>query len=165
MVKKLSGVLVAALFAFTSTAHAEEEKKPQAGYAGGFFVQSDDGSFNLKIKGRLHPRFEYNNSSTTDASMGFLLRRATLSFIAQIKDNTTFTLGLSHATNSKNFSTINVAAAALDQSIIPQFNISVGMEGLPLDLLGDSGSGASLLPEYPIVYTQSDCFFFFCNHT
>lgn len=155
--KKFAGVVGVVCFMLAVSAHAEEAN-PQAGYAGGFFVQSDDGSFNLKIKGRLQPRLQFTDSDLTERALTFSVRRATLTFIAKIKDKTTFNFALNHGTNTRNFDSVNVAAASLDQEIIPAFNVSVGMVGLPIDLLGDSSSGASLLTEVPVVWTQSDGF-------
>lgn len=156
MTKKLSLGLGILLLLLAVTAQAEEEKKPAAGYGGGFFLQSDDGAFNLKINGRLQPRFQYTDNNTSDPAATFMLRRALLVFTGTIKEKASVGMVLLHATNSNNFSTVNIDSVTFDYAFMPQFNVSVGMVGLPLDLLGDRSSGGMLTTEDSLVWTQSD---------
>ena len=62
-----------------------------AGYDGGFFIQSGDNSFKLKVNGQLQTRWLFNHRSTDDPaesgnSYGFEVRRFKLKFSGHVID-------------------------------------------------------------------------------
>ncbi|MCP4758108.1 MAG: hypothetical protein GY876_01425 [Planctomycetes bacterium] len=62
-----------------------------SGYKGGFFVQSADGNWTLKLNGQIQVRWNYNhapNGTTTNADeeYGFHIRRAKLKFSGNVID-------------------------------------------------------------------------------
>ncbi|MBA3464069.1 MAG: hypothetical protein H0T46_29205 [Deltaproteobacteria bacterium] len=69
---------------------AEKEKKPNAGFDGGFFIRSDDGKYSLKITGRAQPYLNITRNSAAnpgdpddrivDWRSNFEVRRARLVF-------------------------------------------------------------------------------------
>lgn len=137
-----------------------------AGYDGGFYVQNDEGTFKLKMTGRVQPKLEYVSETVPTAGeaaaglnakrLSFSMRRAELGFAASIEDNLVFRVGLKHSTNSQNFNTVNVSYATATYEVIPEFVVTVGMVGLPLSMMAEASSKWFLLPEPPITEIQDD---------
>ncbi|MDP6479833.1 MAG: porin [Phycisphaerales bacterium] len=57
-----------------------------SGYNGGFFMQSGDGNWKLKINGQIQSRFMYNHASEQAHDYGFEVRRLKLRFSGHIVD-------------------------------------------------------------------------------
>src|SRR3989338_2082009 len=156
--KKLSfGMLV--LFVGMQTASAQsfqvEDPEPEvqtAGYDGGFFIQSQDKKFRLKINGVFIPRFQFvHDPQNTPSNVGSaLIRYAGLSFSTRFLEKFSFKIGLGHATGSNDFRASNVGALYLTYDFSPKFSLSTGMVGLPLDM------GGRVLTELPLTPTQTD---------
>ncbi|MBI4211702.1 MAG: hypothetical protein HY540_03610 [Deltaproteobacteria bacterium] len=126
-------------------------------YGNGFQIINDDETFKLKVTGRFQPRFEYTRKETGVRNVGtFKVRRADVNFKATIHKILSLGLGLKHSTNSKNFSTLNIAGGTMTYQAYPEFGVTVGMVGLPLDILTETSSSWYLLPEPGITATQSD---------
>ncbi len=56
------------------------------GYKGGFFIQSADGNWKLKINGQIQSRFLYNHASGQAHDYGFEIRRLKVKFSGHIVD-------------------------------------------------------------------------------
>lgn len=128
----------------------------EVGYKNGFFVVNDEHSFSLNINGRLQPRFDFTDSKGEDADATFRLRRALLHFQASVYEKSHFSFALYHSTRSTNFSQVNITGVLLEHEFLPQFVVTVGMVGLPLDIMSTQSSAWYLLPEAPITFTQND---------
>lgn len=148
----LFGILLIVVLSFiTSSVYAAE-----VGYKSGFFIKGDEG-FQLKINGRLQPRLEFTKKQTEPKkTLGFKIRRADLIFKGQVNEWVSFTMDLRHSTNSKNFNTVNLIGTTATYAPIPEFSVTAGMVGLPLDLMNEMSSAWYLLPEPPVTMTQSD---------
>ncbi len=137
-------------------------KAQKVGYDGGFFINNDEGTFKLKITGRVQPRFDFLKQTVPTPSVPdtkrttFSMRRAELGFAATVEDNLTFRVGLKHSTNSQNFNTLNVAYATATYEVIPQFIVTAGMVGLPLSIMSETSSKWFLLPDPPFTELQDD---------
>ena len=59
---------------------SEPEQEPLAGYDGGFFIQSPDGNFKLKVGGRLQLRLTFEKETDEPESIAFSIPRARLRF-------------------------------------------------------------------------------------
>ena len=143
------GLALVALLAFAGHAQAGE-----AGHKGGFFIKNDDGSFKLRISGRMQPRLQFTKSNTDQKALTFSMRRALLSFRASVHEKISMGFALYHGSGSNDFRTMNITGATISYTVIPQFVVTAGMVGLPLDNL--YSSGWSLLTEYPITATLFD---------
>jgi hypothetical protein len=137
-------------------------KAQNVGYDGGFFVQNDEGTFKLKMTGRVQPKVEFTKQTVPTTAIPatkrttFSMKRAELGFASTIHDDLTFRIGLKHATNSQNFNTVNVAYATASYEVIPEFIATAGMVGLPLSMMSEVSSKWFLLPEPPITELQDD---------
>ena len=135
------------------------------GYDGGFFIKNDEGTFKLKIIGRVQPKFEFTkqtvptpgaNNRQGKTQTTFSMRRAELGFATTINDDLTLRVGLKHSTNSKNFNTMNVAYATASYEVMPEFVVTAGMVGLPLSIMAETSSKWFLLADPPITELQDD---------
>lgn len=148
-----------------------------AGYDGGFFIKNDDESFKLNIGGNLqtnlfwekdpcrtNPNVECPNGQVGDPGnknsyMSFQVRRATLGLRAFFNDIVDVGFTLKHAMSSagnRTFATVQVDGATAAVAVIPEFVVTLGMVGLPLDIMGEASSSWYLLPESPITNSQDD---------
>lgn len=143
------------------------------GYDSGFFVKNDDDTFKLKFNGRVQTQFQWYRdptrvSATTPKSqyMTFNLRRAELSTRATIAEIVSAGFTLKHAiqtvpaNNLANpnvvFQTVNVGGATASIEVIPELAITVGMVGLPLDMMSEFSSAWLLNIEKPLTNSQDD---------
>ncbi|MBN1282766.1 MAG: hypothetical protein JXA24_03220 [Proteobacteria bacterium] len=130
-----------------------------SGYDGGFFIASDDQEYLLKLTGRLQTKFYYQNSATQQKQLSFNIRRAQLNIFSELHDIVSMGFTLKHAitdVGTQNFQTVQVTGAFASIELIPQFVMTVGMVGLPLDMMSETSSAWYLLPEAPITNTQDD---------
>lgn len=149
-----------------------------AGYEGGFFIKNDEDSFKLKLNGRVQTNLMWiKDPSRTDPNvqrqgtggvfdpnvkstyMTFQMRRAQLGVRAFFHDAVDVGFTIKHATNNvagNQFATANFTGATAGIEIVPEFVITTGMVGLPLDMMNEFSSAWYLLPEPPISYTQDD---------
>jgi hypothetical protein len=130
-----------------------------AGYDGGFFVKNDDDTFKLSLTGRVQTKFYYEKASTLPTTLSFQIRRAQLNVSSTIHDIVSMGFTLKHAVGDAagtNFQTVNIGSAYASVEVIPQFVVTVGMVGLPLDMMSEFSSAWYLLPEAPITNTQDD---------
>lgn len=73
-----------------------------SGYDGGFFIQSADGRFRLKVSGQLQARFMYNNADGQNSDYGFEMRRLKLKFSGHVVDPTwTYKFSIINQRNSQ----------------------------------------------------------------
>lgn len=162
---------IAPLAAMAQEAPAEAPKEPpkNSGYQGGFFTQNDDGSFKLTLKGQTRLKYYYQKMSTgPESKMSFQMRAASLSFGSVIAKKGSFGFDLLHSTSNittpvvnsngvpvsvanMTFATINVINLTAGWEVVPEFAITAGMVGLPLDM-----PTGRLLTEPPITATQQD---------
>ncbi len=135
------------------------------GYDNGFFIQNDDESFQLKFNGRVQTKFYFQKSETTPKQLSWDIRRAQLGVKANFHDIVSLGFTLKHAVQSVDtsnpitnttFDTVNMDGAVASVEVIPQFVVTVGMVGLPLDMITETSSAWYLLPEPPITNTQTD---------
>ena len=157
--KKLLGMIMLALIVSAPAV----VKAQVTGYDGGFFIKNDEGSFKLKITGRVQPKFQYNHETLDDPANGhyknrstFSMRRAELGFASTIYDQLTLRVGIKHSTNSQNFNTANIAYATASYEVIPEFVVTAGMVGLPLSMLSETSSKWFLLVDQPFTELQDD---------
>ncbi|MFA4973058.1 MAG: hypothetical protein WC683_10610 [bacterium] len=130
-----------------------------SGYDEGFFIASDDQEFMLKLNGRLQPQLYFQDSATQQKQLTFNLRRAQLNVFSEIHDIVAIGFNLEHAVTNvgtQNFQTVNIGGAYVSVEVIPQFVITAGMVGLPLDMMSEISSAWLLLIEKPITNSQSD---------
>ncbi|MFH1874672.1 MAG: hypothetical protein ABH859_05750 [Pseudomonadota bacterium] len=128
-----------------------------AGYDGGFYIKNSEDTFKLKINGRIQPEFFFTKQTiapTKQASFG--LRRAETSFTATIREKLSFGVGFKHATNSQDFSGVNITGGTMSYEFVPEFTITAGMVGLPLSMMADMSSKWFLLTRSPITDVQDD---------
>lgn len=145
------------------------DEKPTTGYNGGFFVQTKDGEFKLKMNARMHFQYKYENLEGVSKST-FMVRRALLAFKGTIYDRFTVSTKIQSGTNN-GFSYVAGPTLADTSSetrlvtywetygavdIIPEFNITLGDVYLPFDLQGEGSSTAMFMCEQPITATQRD---------
>ncbi|PIR18220.1 MAG: hypothetical protein COV46_00980 [Deltaproteobacteria bacterium CG11_big_fil_rev_8_21_14_0_20_49_13] len=126
------------------------------GYDGGFFIRNSDKSFVLMINGRMQPQAYFQKTTGSDSTWTFGIRRARLDFDATMWTNTSFHVTLNHSTKSAAFSTVNVFNLAVAHVFAPEFSVSVGQVGLPLDILQSRTSNGYQLPEAPNIISQID---------
>lgn len=130
-----------------------------SGYKGGFFIQNDDGSFKLTFGSTFRLKsYYFKETKTPDNSISFQVRTASLALNSVIMEKAKLGFTLLHSTSSfptvagnETFARVQVSSAIASYEVIPEFIVSVGMVGLPLDI--DTGR---LLTEYPITATQTD---------
>lgn len=150
-------ILVAVLaFAFLLPGIARAEN---TGYDKGFFIKNDDDTFMLKFKGRLQTKFYFQKAQNTPKQLSFSIRRAQLDVKANMFEKVSMGFTLKHAVSSAandTFQTVNITGATATVEVIPEFAVTVGMVGLPLDFVNEVSSAWYLLPEPPITYTQDD---------
>lgn len=146
------------LVAFPSIAVAQN-----SGYDGGFFIKNDEGSFQLKMNGRVQPKVAFQKQTLDDPANGnyarqtsFSLRRAEMRFSSTIEDQLTFTMAFKHSTNSQDFATVNITGVTGSYQVIPEFIVTAGMTGLPLSMMAEVSSRWLLLPEPPLTELQDD---------
>lgn len=152
------------MIAASYAVHAEEgvpevppaESQPTVGYKGGFFIRNDDGSFELKIKGRMQPKLYYEKQSGQKGMWSARLRRARIDFAATVAEKAKFSLSLQHSTSSAKYQTMNVSNATLAYEFDPVFVLTAGTVGMPLSIIGATSSLGYFMLEPPLVLTQSD---------
>ncbi|MFH0799487.1 MAG: porin [Pseudomonadota bacterium] len=156
LMKRMKLFLAALLFVALVPAAVLAET---AGYDHGFYIKNDDGSFNLTINGRIQSKLFYNQQRGTPKQLSFQIRRAQMGVMAKYDDVVTAGFVLKHAvgnTAGTNFQTVNIANAIVALQVIPEFTVTAGMVGLPLDMMTEASSAWFLLTEAPITSTQSD---------
>lgn len=141
-------------------------KAQNVGYDGGFFINNDEGTFKLKMNGRVQPKLEFFKKTVPTPQdiangwdknrLSFSMRRAEIGFAGTIEDNLTLRLVLKHSTNSQNFGTLNVSSATGTYEVIPEFIVTAGMVGLPLSMMSEMSSKWLLLTDPPITELQDD---------
>ena len=141
-----------------------------AGYESGFYIKNDDNTFKLLINGRVQPKYAFTKqgdgvrdpSDPTGATIlnskisTFSIRRAEVKFTAFVHEKLSFRVKMKHATNSQDFSALNAGDATVSYEVMPQFVVTAGMVGLPLDIIGDTSSAWYVMNEPPITNTQTD---------
>jgi hypothetical protein len=155
--KNRSLILAAALFlALIVPASAFAQN---VGYENGFYIKNDEETFKLLLNGRVQTKLFYEKQTPNPAQLSWSIRRAQLGVKSFFHDIVSTGFVLKHAiTNvgTQNFQTVNVDNAFAAVDIIPQLTVTVGMVGLPLDLMSEMSSAWFLLPEAPITNTQDD---------
>jgi hypothetical protein len=142
--------------AYAEDAAPAPEKKPNVGYKGGAFIQSDDGAYKLKINGRLQPQYYFEKQRGREAVSTFKIRRANVGFNMTIAEKGHMGFTLQHSTQSTDFQTVNILGAIASYDLLPEMNVAVGMVGLPLSLSSDTSSKGFLMIEAPLAVTQVD---------
>lgn len=135
--------------------HEHHEVNPEAGYKGGFFISSPDENFSLKLKGRVQPWFKAEKKTNTPGGFYFQLRRAALITTAVVHKDLTLSATILHAPNPK-FNNAQFAYVTAAYTVRPEFVVTAGMVGLPLDMLGMMSSSDLLFVDFPIAVTRSD---------
>jgi len=126
-------------------------------YDGGFKIKNDEGTFSLKLSGKMQVQFLFKDSKDASSALYFRMRRGSMGVNMQYNDRVTLGFSLLHTTGSAGedkFQNMNLSGAEVGIKIFPWLNVDVGMVGLPLDM-GFSSSWL-LLPEAPSVQTRSD---------
>ena len=78
--------LVQDVLADADTRAALQGDGATSGYKGGFFVQSADGNWKLKLNGQIQTRWNFNHAEDQSDSYGFQIRRAKLKFGGHVID-------------------------------------------------------------------------------
>lgn len=129
------------------------------GYDGDLFVTTDDGLFKLSMGGKVQPQFYFDKTKGTAMTLTFALRRAALSFGADMHEKVSLGFTLQHAVGSvenTTFQTVQVAGAFASLKIIPAFVVTAGMVGLPLSIINEASSEWLLVIEKPDVVSYDD---------
>jgi hypothetical protein len=129
------------------------------GYDGGFFITDDEDNFKLKFNARVQSKLFYQHETGQQDQISWTIRRAQLGIKSFFHDRVVMGFTIKHAqTNvgTQNFANAQVGGAFASVEIIPQFAVTIGMVGLPLDLMSETSSAWYLLPEAPITNTQDD---------
>ncbi len=154
---KKRAILIAAVFlALIVPASAFAQN---VGYDGGFYITDDENNFNLKFNGRVQTQFYFEKQTGQPKQLTWAIRRAQLGVRSSFHDRVVMGFTLKHAIQdaaNTNFQTVNVGGAFASVEIIPQLAVTIGMVGLPLDLMSETSSAWYLLPEAPITNTQDD---------
>jgi hypothetical protein len=161
-------ILVLAVLAWLVPASAFAE----SGYDGGFFIKNAEETFNLRLTGRVQTKLLFDHDGSRDPALGdpnknlitFQMRRALIGVSASYHDVVTTAFTLMHAVGSvpgatgvsTTFQNVNITGAYLSVAVLPEFVITAGMVGLPLDMATETSSKWYLLTEAPITMTQSD---------
>ena len=130
-----------------------------SGYEKGFFIKNEDNSFRLTFNGRVQTKLFYQQQKGQVKQLTFQMRRAQLGVRANYNDVVTAGFVIKHATaggGANLFQTAQVANAIVAVDVIPALTITVGMVGLPLDMITETTSAWFLLTEAPVTSTQDD---------
>lgn len=131
-----------------------------AGYDGGFFIKNEDDTFRLDLTGGVKTAFFLKKATDAPSVLSFQIQGAWIDVGAAIHEKAKAGFTLLHAVGSvpqgagqpnATFQTANVTGAFIEYGVIPEFVVTAGMVGLPLDM----GVGC-LLTGYPITSTQID---------
>ena len=118
-----------------------------AGHNGKFFLQSEDGSNLLNIKGHIQTRyiinFRDNPSSNDDTNAGFQLRRAKIKLAGKI-NNVTYKTSLAANRGSGN---IDLEEFALKLKLNKNFTFVIGKDKLPFNLEAQTSSSKQVAVE------------------
>ena len=131
----------------------------EAGYDGSFFVQNEEQTFRLNFNGRVQTKLFFERRTGEPKQMSFEIRRARLGVNANYHDIVSAGFTLQHAIGSaaeSYFQTVNITGAYVSVEVIPEFVVTAGMVGLPLDMITETSSAWFLLTEAPITSTQDD---------
>ncbi|MFH1830061.1 MAG: hypothetical protein ABH871_04720 [Pseudomonadota bacterium] len=129
------------------------------GYDNGFYIRNDEETFKLQLTGRLQTKFFYEKQTGQPQQLSWSIRRAQLDVKSFFHEIVSMGFTLKHAVTNvgtQNFANVNIGGAFASVEIIPEFAVTVGMVGLPLDLMSETSSKWFLLPEPPITNTQDD---------
>lgn len=129
------------------------------GYDKGFYIEGDEDNFKIKFNGRVQTQLYLQDQTGQDAQLSFNLRRAELGFNSKFHDIVSMGFTLLHAVTNvgtQNFQTVNVSGAYASVEVIPEFIVTAGMVGLPLDMMSEVSSAWLLLIEKPITNSQDD---------
>lgn len=131
------------------------EVNPEAGYKSGFFIQTRDQNFQLKLKGRVQPLFKIEKQTDKKGNLNFQMRRASVSLTALVHKDLTLSTTLLHAPN-ENYNNAQFAYVTAAYQIAPAFVVTAGMVGLPLDLMSFMSTSDLLFIEPPLTATRTD---------
>ena len=129
------------------------------GYDGGFYIADDEDNFKLKFNARVQSKLFWGHQTGQDDQISFTIRRAQLGIKSFFHERVVMGFTLKHAQTeigTQNFANAQVGGAFASVEIIPQLAVTIGMVGLPLDLMSETSSAWYLLPESPITNTQDD---------
>lgn len=154
--KKRIGLLflgVLAVVAKGPTALAEGN----AGFDGGFFIQSADQNFKLTVNGRMQPGFTLTKTeaikSNGKSTESFLIHRARAIFVTTLYQKIDFSLVLNHSSTNPDAAN---GLADLAIHFHPLFNVTTGMVGLPMDRAGEGSTSSLQMAEPPLTASQED---------
>lgn len=129
------------------------------GYDGGFYIADEEDNFKLKFNARVQSKLFWEHQTGQDDQISFTIRRAQIGIKSFFHDRVVMGFTIKHAQTSvgtQNFANAQVGGAFASVEIIPEFAVTIGMVGLPLDLMSETSSAWYLLPEAPITATQDD---------
>jgi hypothetical protein len=129
------------------------------GYDGGFYIADAEDNFKLKFNARVQSKLFWEHQTGQDDQISFTIRRAQLGIKSFFHERVVMGFTLKHAqtqVGTQNFANAQVGGAFASIEIIPQLAITIGMVGLPLDLMSETSSAWYILPEAPITATQDD---------
>ncbi len=163
MKKRIILILAVLVWLIPATVFAE------SGYDGGFFIQNDEKSFKLRLGGRVQTKlfFDHDGSRVPNYAAGdpnknrisFQMRRALLSVGVSYHEIVSAGFTLMHTVSSAEndtFQNVNIDGAYASVEVLPEFIITAGMVGLPLDMITETSSKWFLLTEAPVTSTQDD---------
>ena len=161
MKKRIMLVLAVLALLIPASAFAE------SGYDGGFFIKNAEDTFNLRLGGRVQTKLIFDHDGDRNPALGdpnknrisFQMRRALIGVNAQYHEIVSTGFTLMHAVGNAagtNFQTVNITGAYASVEVLPEFVITAGMVGLPLDMITETSSKWLLLTEKPVTCTQDD---------
>lgn len=130
-----------------------------SGYNGGFFMQSADGNWKLKINGQIQNRFMYNHASGQDNDYGFEIRRLKLKFSGHIVDpSLTYKISIINQRNAQgnngNSNTMYVEDAWLTKKLDDGYYVKIGQFKAPFLREELVSSSAQLTVERSMISNQ-----------
>lgn len=148
---------------------AAADKKPTAGYDGGFFIQSDDGKYNFKMNSRLDTMafWEGNNKPDNAATTNIYedqdikslrLRRAYIGFGTTFNEDLTFSFSITASQSDSGFNATYWADGGYTffKSDGGSAEVDFGMIDLDYDMQSAFSSKRYMMVDFPIVMTQVD---------
>jgi len=129
------------------------------GYKGGFFMQSADGNWKLRINGQIQSRFMYNHAAGQANDYGFEIRRLKVKFSGHIVDpSLTYKISIINQRDSQgsnnNFNTMYVEDAWLTKTFDEGLYVKVGQFKAPFLREELVSSNAQLAVERSMINNQ-----------
>lgn len=171
LVALLLAVSAGSLYAQESSSYdtAVSDKKPTAGYDGGFFIQSDDGKYRFTMNSRVDTMFFWEGSNAPDDRdtatvyedqdiKSFRLRRGALAFGTTFNEDLSFSFSITASQGGGGFNATYSADGAYTffKSDGGSAEVDFGLIDLDYDMQSAFSSTRYMMVDFPIIMTQVD---------